>query len=305
MKKSTIYIVVINYKTYDSLRLTLQSILKSRPSKFYRYVITVVDQKSNSQICHIFEKEYPQCTFLKTNKNLGVGGAFNIGITYALSKSADYILLLPVDISVESSTLEALYLSMQESSNIGLVCPTVLYKTNPPTILYAGGILDRKVHSSIHFFSGEIHGAQGKNVKEVEILSCPVLLRKGVVSNIGMWRTEYFMYYEDIDYYLRATRFGYICKYVPTAIALTDAPNLDSTPSALKKEYYLSRNLLYFNKFNYPFLKRTIAYVYISKGALNLLLDVVRNKNRMRAKYKLLGIRDFILEKKDMKVFNF
>lgn len=305
MNKTSIFIIIINYHSYSTLLHTISCVFKSKHSNAFKYTVVVVDQEYVQSKLSRIEEEYPQCIFLKTRENLGVGAAFNKGIDYSIANSSDYVLLLTSDIYLTEDTLEKLYNRMKKNKSIGIASPTLLYKTNPPRILFAGGKLDSLVHSTVHFFNGEENNSQGNTIRETHILNCPVLISKEVIKSVGRWREEYFMYYEDIDYYTRTRKKGYLLCYMPDAIAYTDIPTEGDSPSFFRKEYYLLRNLLLFNKYNYSVIQQFIAYSYVLKNSMNLIVDLLDVKKRTKSKYQLMGIADFLLNRTGMRTYSF
>lgn len=144
--------------------------------------------------------------------NLGYAAAANKGIKQAIDKGAVWVLLLNQDILMNKTAISQLFVMAQKSA------PMVI---GP----FAGG-LDPKRWTTIY------------PSKQIEYLSGSCLLiHRDVFQKIGGFYEPYFMYYEDVDFCIRARRKGYQLKHVTsTGIAHTDAANT----------YYLMRNHLLF-----------------------------------------------------------
>lgn len=230
-------------------------------------------------------------------KNLGVGGAFNKGLTYGYKKNGNYFFLLPADMTMNNDALTKLLRKIEENPTIGMICPKVLFTTTPAKILFVGGKIDGKAKSSIHIGYNEIDRNQYDAISETELLNCPVLIKREVLDAIGFMDSTYFMYYEDTDFYFRARKTGYSLHVVTEAIAYTDEPPLNEKIMR-RKDYYISRNLLYFIKKNFSLSEQIIAYMYVIREACYLLIHMLNSKEKSRAHYKLLGMRDFLLQRK-------
>lgn len=295
--KKTIHVLVINYKQYKKLSAVLSNLsLIHIPNKITLEII-VIDQLYSEEMITKIHKKFPLIHIIREKKNLGVSGAFNIGFRYGLKNNADFFLMLTPDIFVEKKIVEKLLDKMNSDKNIGMVSSKLYYNTNPPRILFVGGILDPKIHSTIHLGAKELDKGQFDSLKETEILNFPVLLKSEVIKMIGFMEEGYFMYYEDIDLYLRTRKAGYKLAIATNTISFTELPS-NNEKIAARKSYYLSRNLLYFIRRNYSLREQVIAYMYILKGYL-----LKTFQKRDFSYYSLLGIVDFILGKKGYKEF--
>ena len=297
-----IYAIVINYKDYSQLKNTLKKLSKINKIKNYIFKTIVVDQSFDEVYSSKLEKTFQNMIFIKTMNNLGVAGAFNKGMKYALTLNAEFFLLLNADITVKRQDIENLLDALIGEKQLGAVCPRVFFDTNPLEILFEGGSLDKKIHSSIH---ERIKQESNNKVLISEILNCPVLIKKDVIKKVGYWNESYFLYYEDTDWYLKVRKHGFKLGVVLNALAFTNKTS-ENEQYVLRKEYYLSRNLLYFNKYNYSLMKRIIAYIYIARDTI-IFFKKTKIKNRLLIKifyYKLMGIFDFLTKKNGYKEFN-
>lgn len=288
-----IAIVIINYHDYSGLESSLQSFMKCTIPENVSVSYIVVDQESVPNEVDLLRKRFPQMHLIQEKRNFGVGGSFNLGIQYALTRQADFVLSLPADTIVDLLFIQELYNHTDET--IGITGGKLITLEKPHRIIFAGGILDKRIHSSIHWHNGEL---DNKSYKEgdSDILNCPILIRKEVFEKIGFWQEKYFMYYEDVDFYLRTKKAGFRLVFTPSALAYTPA-GMHSELSLLKREYYLSRNLLYFNAWNYSLIEQFIAYCYIVREAGYLFQNLFYAKKRKRAQMKLIAFRDFLLRR--------
>lgn len=303
MKKTNlIYIVIISYKSYEELRKSLPTMEKLKSPSGYQIKALIIDGGTVDKEMDLLRKKYPKFEYYTREENFGVGKAFNIGIKHALKNNVEYILLATADLSVNNSFLINLFKTIKTDSKIGAVSGKLLFDTKPNKILFVSGKLDKKVKSTIHIGTGDVDKGQFRGVEVSEILNCPILVRADVFRKVGLFREDYFMYYEDTDFYTRIRQAGYKLVVNRSVAAYTDYPEGDEESlTFLKKHYYNSRNLLYFISRNFGWKERIVAYAYVAKNALPLVRNVLLNKKRKEANFKLLGIKDFLFGVKGMK----
>ena len=79
---------------WNNLPDTLECIASLRHSDYANLEIVVVDNSSQEDPTTAIEGRYPEVGVLRTTANLGYGGGNNVGMTYAMSDGADYVLLM-------------------------------------------------------------------------------------------------------------------------------------------------------------------------------------------------------------------
>ncbi|PKL89913.1 MAG: hypothetical protein CVV23_02450 [Ignavibacteriae bacterium HGW-Ignavibacteriae-2] len=203
-KKPLVYAIVLHYLNEKDTSECIESLMEAN---FNDLNIVIVDNCSPNNSLNILEKKYPQLTFLKTEFNSGNAGGLNVGVKFALEKSADYILLSDNDMVFHKDFLAPLIRSLDENSEVGIVSPKILYKNNPETIYCAGGRVSR-------FFCGGIATHQGKKEKIYNNLGeeisfaegCCLFVKRKVFENIGLMNEKFFMYFEDVDFSIRVRK---------------------------------------------------------------------------------------------------
>lgn len=302
MRNEIIYAIVISYRSYDALVTSLSSLEKMVIPKNIELNVVVVDGGSNKKSVYQLKKKFPKVKFIMKSINLGVGKSFNLGMDYARKRKADYYFLLNADIAFEPDYLYKVYNKIKLNKKYGAASGKIVYSTRPLKILFIGGILDPKVKSTIHIGTGEVDKGQYNGNEKTELLNCPLLIRKDVIEVVGGFRETYFMYYEDADFYYRVRKAGYNLILETSACAYSEFEDEDVLSAKLmKKNYYLSRNLPYFIKYNFNVFEKIIAYSYIAKNSIVLILDCLKVHRKNVSYYKLLGIKDFLIGKKGYK----
>jgi GT2 family glycosyltransferase len=164
--------------------------------------------------------------------NFGYGGAANVGIMYALGKGAEWVVVINQDMTITSEFVSSF---IRELSKInGCIAGPF------------AGRLDTKRYTSI------LDEKDQHKIFKVDYISGSCMaIHKSVISNIGLFSEQYFMYYEDVDYSLRAKKSGIkLVRLTVDGIVHDHQPVLGL--GSYTHQYYLARNHLLFVKRQAP-----------------------------------------------------
>ena len=286
-----VFIIILNYNGWKDTRECLKSL---EVLNYNNFEVIVVDNGSkeklkceslNFKIVQFFNKE-----------NLGFSRGNNIGIKYALENNTNYILLLNNDIIARPDFLEKLVKVAENDKKTGILGPRI-YKYS----------LDKSLNK-VHFAGGKINWLYTKAIhqKRAEykqtlnsdyITGACMLIKRKVIDKIGLMPEKYFLYFEDVDWCLKAQRAGYKCVLVPNA-KIWHKVSQSTKPGSFSYIYYHTRNGLLLAKRNAPFFIKTIAclngfFVYF-KQVLKLIIFPSKRK---WSKAIMLGISDFYKNK--------
>lgn len=211
--------------------------------------IIVVNNGSTDDTLAVVSTHYPKVSVLNLPANVGVGGGYAAGLTYAaMERKHDWIWLLDQDSIPSADGLEKLLngLASLESAqeNIGILASL---STNSKTQLSYPGLMWRNGFVPPYFEL--LH--QPLCFVDVVISSGSLVCRE-VVGRVGLPRADFFIDFVDFEYCLRIRRHGY-------KIAVVRESHLDhaiGNPRITKilgyskawgghapwREYYMSRN---------------------------------------------------------------
>lgn len=152
---------------------------------------------------------------IKNIKNYGFAEGNNIAIRYALEiLKPDYILLLNNDTVVDPDFLDELVQTAETDPNIGVLGPTI-YDYNPPRGLQSTGSKILWNHGDAINLTYEADVKAG-TPKEVDaVTGCALLAKSEVFKKIGGLNKNYFAYFEEIEWCVRARKAMYKIVYVP------------------------------------------------------------------------------------------
>jgi GT2 family glycosyltransferase len=214
---------------------------------------------------------------LQNHENLGFAGGNNAGLKFALARGDfDYAWLLNNDTVVERSSLTYMVEKMQSSRGAGICGSTLLYGHDP----------ERHVRGAVYskwFARTRLCGSPAGDQTQVDedayarkidyVVGASMLVRKAFLEDIGLMSEEYFLYFEELDWMLRA-RPNYGFAHASRSLvhhkggAATGATRV--TKSVIG-EYYGTRSRILFTRKFYPHALPTVVLA-ILVGALTQCL---------------------------------
>jgi len=251
-----VYIIILNWNGFKDTIECVESCLKL---VYPSYEIVVVDNGSDDGSETIIREHFPGLKFIQTGANLGYAGGNNAGIRYAIKEGADYIWLLNNDTTVDPKALSELVNIAEMDPVIGITGSKILSYSQPSVLLFAGGLLDLSLGTANHIGEGRMDiGQFDTSLETGYITGCSLLVKRSVINDIGLMNENYFLYYEETEWCIKAKEKAYTLIYVPKSIVL----HKESVSTQKRKgsmTYYLTRNQLYFiehNGINVQWLKR-------------------------------------------------
>lgn len=239
--------VILNYQNAAA---TLNAVQSVRRSTGCLPQIYVVDNNSNEHTRTTLRQASTSGGFvlLANEINKGYAGGMNTGLRRALDDGADFVWLITQDVTVHPSTLQTLLDLWQ-----GLERPGMLGSL---TVLNDS---DRVYFYKAHIENGNVrHRTKGRTASEIPELradlgptdyvngSC-ILTHRDVIDKVGLIPEDYFMYFEDCEWGLRAARMGFK-NYVSYKTRVHHWR--DQTSFNENAEYYCRRNSFLFKKRN-------------------------------------------------------
>ncbi len=292
---SDLGIVIVNWNSGKVILDCLSSIKKSGNLSD----VIVVDNDSSDDSVSQIRKSFSEVKILQMRKNLGYGEGNNEGIKYFLKKGTKYILILNPDTLLEKSTIENLVDAMEKDKKIGIAGPKILISpprgstfVHPRGVLRlwsAGGIIDKNRYSGGLIGLGEVDNSQYSEEKEVDFISGTAMLVKSeVFEKAGFFPISYFMYYEDVEFCLKAQKAGFKVSFVPSSVIFHKESTSVEKDSPIHA-YYMARNHLLFVERNAP--------IFIKIRELIRLPITIYEHIRRGDRFALLGIRDYFLRR--------
>ena len=295
-----VFILLLNWNGKND---TIECVESLKKVTYDNFEIVLVDNGSKDGSQKYLKKHYPNIKLIETYKNIWFAGGNNVGINYILKHNPDYILLLNNDTIVRPNFLENLLTVAESDKNTGIVGPKIFYNDSPNKIWFAGGKINWKknnVPSVKHIGQDEIDTDQYNNARSVDFVSgCALLIKNDVIKKIGLLDPDYFLYYEDTDWCVRAKNAGFNILYVPQSVIYHKIMQTINK-SYLKHGYFVSRNRMKLVKKHLPLNIKLRIYTNITIKTIEYALKKVISSNSANNFFKsgeFNGYVDFFLNK--------
>lgn len=199
--------VVLNWNGWEDTAACVQSL---RKATYPSLEVLIVDNGSTDGSADRLRERFPGHPIIATGENLGYAGGNNVGIRYWLDRRMNYILILNNDTLVDPSFLEPMVSAMQDDSSLGLIGPLILYQSDPNTVQCVGLDVNISLGTVRSFGDGEQNRGQYQGLRRVQFLGGTCLLvRSEVFEKVGLLDETFFMYAEEVEFLVRASRAGY------------------------------------------------------------------------------------------------
>lgn len=223
-KATMLSIIIVNWNSLEYLRACLQSILCSEAISSFEVI--VVDNHSTIDPCQSVAEDFPSVKVIRSERNLGFGGANNQGFRHSSGK---YLLFLNPDTVIIGSALLTLLSSFTKLPDAGIVGCKLLNSDGTlqtsciqkfPTIL--NQLLDFEWLRS-RWPMWRIWGiaplfTNDPNPAAVEVISgACLMMARDIFEQISGFNESYFMYAEDVDLCYRTRIAGRIVYYTGQA----------------------------------------------------------------------------------------
>lgn len=286
-------IILVNWNGGKETLECLESINKLRVVDI-EVITVVVDNASTDDSVIQIQKKYSKIKLLEERENVGFSGGNNRGIRYALDQGADYIWLLNNDTTVDPEALCSLIRSGGKKDIVGskiyFARGREFHKNRynstdfGKVIWYAGGKIDWANMYGSHRGVDEVDVGQYEEGEETDFVSgCSLLIRREVIERVGMFDEKFFVYWEDLDFCLRAKDHGYKIYYEPKSVVWHKNASSTGGSGSRLHEYYQTRNRLLIGM-RYAPVRTKLALI---REAITMLIGREREKKQ--------AVIDFIL----------
>lgn len=233
--------------------------------------IEILETKSSTKIENAVESSSKKLILIESHKNVGFAEGNNIGIRYALKYlNTDYIMLLNNDTVVDKEFLVEMLKVSENDNKIGIIGPKIYYYDEPNRIWFARGKISWKFCRGQNIGYNEIDTGQYDKVVDVEYVSgCAFLIKKEVIEKIGLLDSRFFLYFEEIDWTLRASKLGYRSVFVPNGKIWHKVSKSGGGIKGGVGLYYITRNRWLLMK---KWAKKTDFYIFIIYQGVGALI---------------------------------
>ena len=200
---------------------------------------------------------------IDNGQNLGFAAGNNVGLRYALSQpDMSHVWILNNDTLVEPGCLAAMQRRLLRETTPKVCGSVIHFFDNPATIQAIGG-------NRFNTRTGVASQSEGRFRPENElddcnlieqkidyVSGCSMLIPRGLLESVGLLNEDYFLYYEEIDWFTRAGKSSRPCVAVDAHVYHREGGSIGSpswrqaTPSLLADFHIFRSKHLFMRKYH-------------------------------------------------------
>ncbi|OAO76716.1 glycosyltransferase family 2 protein [Anoxybacillus flavithermus] len=288
-------IIILNWNAYDD---TFEC-LKSLEHLTYPYFhVFLVDNDSQDDSFKKLQQNYKEgkfnldITFIQIGANLGFAGGNNVAIKEAYEQGYQYFWMLNNDTVVDPNALTPLVEALEADRQIGIVGSKIYYYgTN--RVWFAGGEVNKWTGKTRHIGYKQMDTGQYNNSKEVDyITGCSLFFSRRLLEDIGYMTEDYFLYYEETEWNIRAKQKGWSIVYVPESVVyhkVSAASGGENNISPHAYYYFIRNCFVMICRTQKSLLKRLFAVLYLLANVMKKQMKVILGREKEK-KVKIMYI---------------
>lgn len=265
-------IIIVNYNGGEDILRCLESV---EASTVPPAGTVVVDNASTDGSPDEISRRFPGVVLIRSGLNRGFAGGVNAGIRWCMAEGLDAALLLNPDAVLERSALEQLVAGANRHPG-AILAPAICYRDRPDVVdSYVGDIVWWRGRMAAPLLGRPFSGDAATERRFATASGCALLLPRTVVERLGELSQEYFLYFEDADYFERATQAGFELWYVPSAVVLhREGASTGGPGSPLATYYYIRNRHVFVRKFRG---RRPVYAAFLAYAAMDVALRALRS----------------------------
>lgn len=261
-------IIIVNWNAGPNLADCLRSVEVAASDGFTIENVIVVDNNSSDNSIELTDDLSLPLRVIRNKRNIGFAAACNLG---ASGSKSDYLLFLNPDmkLSLESLTVPLKFMELPENSRIG-VCGIKLFDESgepatscarfPTPLILFGKITGLSKLLPILFkdhFYNEREISHSRFVDQ--IIGAFFLARTRMFLDLHGFDERFFMYFEEVDFSLRARRKGFKSYLLTEANAIHSGGVCASHAGSNRLYYYLRSRTVYGMK-HFTFIENLVLF---------------------------------------------
>ena len=213
-------VVIVNWNTRDMVLRLLASLSRPNEGSTHELELIVVDNDSGDGSVEAVRRDFPAVKVVAQEENRGFAGGVNPGVKVA---TQPLVLLLNTDAHTSRDSIEEAAQYMARFTEVGILGPRILSPEHSPQpsawrdpslkwmALSAVGL------SKLKLFNFErYHEEPFTEATQVDCVSgCAMMIRRDLLEELGGFDEDYFMYFEETDFCVRARRSGKRVHHAP------------------------------------------------------------------------------------------
>ena len=208
-----LWVVIPTYNRVDDLLDCLHSLIKTGINEDR---VIVVDNHSQDDTAQKLASKFPEVNLIALEENFGAAKASNLGFEVALQKGAELVLRLDSDTVVDSEFCLRLLGKVGQYPDVGVFSPKIYFYEPSDEIWFAGANQHRWHFGATQDHRYEKDAYNNSQVREIDyVWGAAMLIKREVLQKTGGFDTDFFIYYEEVDFCLRVKELGYKLLLIP------------------------------------------------------------------------------------------
>jgi N-acetylglucosaminyl-diphospho-decaprenol L-rhamnosyltransferase len=288
IKKPITWIITINYRTADLVIESLRALVSQKVDLNGGRVV-VIDNASGDasaeKISSIIQSENwsSWISLVQMDRNGGFAFGNNVGFTQALLSPdhVDYMMLLNPDSLARQGAIKKLVTFMNEHPDVGIAgsrlenvdggieCSAHAFHS-PVSELVEGARLNLLTRCLSAY---EVTPPLRNEAHQCDWVSgSSMIIRRKVIEDIGLMDEDFFLYFEEVDFFQRAAKAGWQTWYVPESVVMhIEGASTGIKSTSRRPAYWYNSRRRYFVK-HYGISGLIIADLLLSIGRLSFWL---------------------------------
>jgi N-acetylglucosaminyl-diphospho-decaprenol L-rhamnosyltransferase len=260
MTQASVHVVIVNWNAGRHLAACLDSLARSEQKADLISRVTVVDNASTDGSADRLDRSTLPLEVVRNPANVGFAAACNQG---AAGSTADYLLFLNPDTELFPDTLATVvrFMESEDAGGVG-ICGARIIDGAGRTLIAAGRfptlrVMVGKVTRAERLLPGlfpphHLTPTETRESRSVDqVIGAFFLVRRPLFEGLGGFDTRYFLYFEEVDFSLRAWERGAL-SYLLREARVVHAENVSSNQVPDARLFHSLRSRLLFAYAHWP-----------------------------------------------------
>lgn len=254
-------IVILNWNRVADTLECLESLAQMAYPSFSIVIVDNGSTDGSPEAIEQWGREHLPLTLIRNTENRGFARGSNQGMRHALTTNTEYVFLLNNDTVVEPDALSLLVATAERSGDTGMVGPKI-YQYGKDNVLDSAGTrtIPWLAQGFLIGHGEEDHGQYGNPGDLPYITGTALLVKRTVLEKVGLMDEDYFCYFEDFDWGLKAREAGFRLRLDPKAVVHHKGSQTAGFGSPFYV-YHMVRSRMLFARKNVPFLLYLFAFL--------------------------------------------
>ncbi len=294
MKPDKLALIIVHY---GNSTVTVNCINSISVPEDIKFKIIVMDNSGNFSL-----PERSNIATIKNKRNIGYPAAVNKGIDIAIKLNFRIFLVMNNDVILGENFISLILNAIKNKEEKIIVAPLILQNKRQKLIWFGGGKIQQLLLEGKHLGKNKTFGKYNCRLQPEFITffsGALFLITFGAFQSIGHFREDFFLYYDDVDYSLRAERKNIPIIFNPYAVAFhLESVNTLNEHNLIKFKkvvyYYRIRNKIKLIKQYGSFPGKLIASLFLSVKYFKYLVGSFLTGEKLLRKIVIKGFFDGI-----------